>query len=129
MVSVMLRRSFYAAVAIALCAVEVSIALFMHDGIVRPFIGDSLAVMLVYCALRAATPVGARTAIAAALAIASTIEFGQLIGVLDLLGLRSNRVAMVVLGTGFDPMDFVAYGVGALCVAGVEYPRRGTIQA
>jgi len=113
----MMIRLPYAGAAIALFAIEASIALFVHDAVVRPFVGDSLAVILVYCALRAVTRLGVVPALLAALATAFAIEFGQLLGLLDLLGLRGNPVARVVLGTGFDPMDFVAYTAGALCVA------------
>jgi hypothetical protein len=113
-------RPAYAAATVALFAVETAIALFVHDAVVRPFVGDGLAVVLVYCALRAETPLGVRRAIAIALATAFAVEFGQLVGVLDVLGLRASRLAAVVLGTGFDPVDFVAYTVGALCVGAAE---------
>ncbi|WEJ98107.1 MAG: DUF2809 domain-containing protein [Candidatus Sphingomonas phytovorans] len=110
----------YALAAVALFAIEVVIALFVHDGIVRPFLGDSLAVILVYLGLRAVTPMETGPAILLALATAFAIEFGQLFGLLGALGLQANPVARVVLGTGFDPMDFVAYTAGALCAAGIE---------
>ena len=113
-------RPAYAAATVALFAVETAIALFVHDAVVRPFVGDGLAVVLVYCALRAVTPFGVPGAIAAALTTAFVIEFGQLIGLLDLLGLRTNRLAAVVLGTGFDPVDFAAYIAGASCAVATE---------
>ena len=37
---------------------EVVIALFVHDRIIRPYLGDSLAVVLVYLGGRAVTPLG-----------------------------------------------------------------------
>ncbi len=73
--------------------------------------------ILVYCGLRAVTPLGVCAGALAALATAFAIEFGQLFGLLDLLGLRGYPVARVVLGTGFDPIDFVAGAAGALGVA------------
>ncbi len=50
----------YAALTALLLAIEVVIALFVHDAIVRPYVGDALAVILVYTGLRAVTrlPVG-----------------------------------------------------------------------
>ena len=113
-------RPAYATAAVALLTVEIAIALFVHDAVVRPFIGDGLAVMLVYCALRAVTPLAMWVAVAGALATAFAIEFGQLVGVLDLLGLRANRLAAVLLGTGFDPVDFIAYTAGASGVVAAE---------
>ena len=46
----------YALAALVLFAVEVVIALFVRDAFVRPYLGDVLAVMLVYAVLRAVTP-------------------------------------------------------------------------
>ena len=38
--------------ALLLFIVEVMIALFVHDNFVRPYVGDYLVVMLIYCAVR-----------------------------------------------------------------------------
>jgi hypothetical protein len=113
-------RITYALAAAAVFAVEVLIALFVHDAFVRPFLGDTLAVILVYLALRAATPLGVPAAAASAVAIAFLIELGQYIGLLHMLGLAANPVARVVLGTGFDPRDFLAYLAGGIIVLGAE---------
>jgi hypothetical protein len=102
----------YAAAALVVFAVEVLIALFVRDSFVRPYLGDSLAVVLVYLALRARVV----PAVLVALWVAFAVEFGQLLGVLDLLGLRSNQVARVLLGTDFAVEDFPAYSAGALAV-------------
>ncbi len=106
-----------------LFAVEVIIALFVHDRFVRPYLGDVLAVVLVYCGLRALFALGPWPAAGIAFAVAAAIEFGQWFGLLDLLGLRGNAVARVVLGTGFDWKDFLAYGAGAALALIVEGRR------
>src|SRR4029079_5344553 len=38
--------------ALILFLVEVFIALYVHDGFIRPYVGDYLVVMLIYCAAR-----------------------------------------------------------------------------
>jgi hypothetical protein len=101
----------------------VLIALFVRDTLVRPYLGDTLAVALVYCGLRAVLPLRPGPAAVLAFAVAAAIEFGQYVDVLDMLGLRSNPIARVVLGTGFDPRDFIAYLAGALLAFGVEHLR------
>jgi hypothetical protein len=121
-------RPTYALAALAVFAVEVGIALFVHDKLVRPHLGDSLAVVLVYLALRAVTPLRVGAAAIAAFAIACAIEVGQFFDLVDLLGLGACHVARVVLGTGFDPADFLAYAAGALGVLAIERAR-GTYQA
>lgn len=106
-----------------LFAVEVLIALYMHDRFVRPYLGDVLAVILVYAGLRAVLRIEVGPAVAMALVIAFAVEFGQLIGILDMLGLRSNRIARIVLGSGFELKDLLAYLAGAAAVLLVERMR------
>ncbi|HEV7691022.1 MAG TPA: DUF2809 domain-containing protein [Hyphomonadaceae bacterium] len=116
-------RPGYGLAALVVFAVEVCIALFVHDGLIRPYIGDVLAVVLVYCALRAVTPMPLWPAIAVTLSIALAIELAQLLNLLDALGLRSNRIAATVLGGSFDWLDLVAYAAGAFAVVAVELTR------
>lgn len=116
-------RLIYLLVALVIFAIEVCIALFVHDAFIRPYIGDVLAVVLVYCAVRAATPISLWPAIAATLAVALAIELAQLFNLLDMIGLRSNRIAATVLGGSFDWLDLGAYIAGALAVVAVEQVR------
>ncbi|HVZ30512.1 MAG TPA: DUF2809 domain-containing protein [Asticcacaulis sp.] len=117
-------RIIYGLAAIAVFAVEVLIALFVHDQIIRPYVGDILAVVLVYLGLRVVTPWNATAALLAALLIAVLIEFGQYFHLLDLLGLSRNRIARVVLGGAFDLKDFVCYAVGGALVLAAETLRK-----
>lgn len=109
----------YAAAAAAL-VVEIGIALYLHDRIVRPYGGDALAVVLVYLALRAVTRLGTRRAVSMALAVAVVIECAQAVHALRWVGLEHDRLARVVLGGQFDLTDFAAYAVGAAAVPLVE---------
>jgi hypothetical protein len=104
----------HAVAAAVLLFVEIGIALFVRDRFVRPYLGDVLAVILVYCGLRAVLPLAPWQAAGLAFGVAAVIEFGQLIGILDLLGLRGNIIARTVLGSGFEWKDFLAYGAGAV---------------
>jgi hypothetical protein len=113
----------YALIALALLLIEVAIALFVRDRFVRPYLGDVLAVILVYAGLRASLRIDAIPAAAISFVIAAVIEFGQLFRVLDLLGLADNRVARTVLGYGFELKDFLAYAAGALIALAVERLR------
>ena len=113
----------YALATLGLFAVEVAIALFVHDRFVRPHVGDTLAVVLVYLALRAVTRLPRVGAVLVALAIACAVEFGQAFDLVDRLGLGGSALARCVFGTGFDPWDFLAYlaGAGIACLCD---PRR-----
>lgn len=109
-------RAAYAFAALAIFAIEVLVALFVRDNFIRPYVGDVLAVALVYTALRAATPLGLWPTIALTLAIAFAVELAQLFNLLDATGLRGSQVARIVLGGSFDPTDLVAYFAGAALV-------------
>lgn len=106
----------YGLAALAVFAIEVLIALFVRDAVVRPYVGDVLAVVLVYLGLRAVAPLKVMPAVMLALAIAVMVELGQLFHLLDALGLAHDRLARVVLGGVFDIKDLVCYGVGAACL-------------
>ncbi len=118
-------RPYYALATLVLLAIELCIALYMHDRIIRPYVGDMLAVVLVYLGLRTVTPLSVRTAVFAALAIAFAIEFGQYFHLVDRLGLSHNRIARMVLGTVFDVGDLGCYVAGAAVVWAVEATRDG----
>jgi hypothetical protein len=115
-----LSRRAYALAAAAVFAAELFIALCVHDSIVRPYVGDSLAVVLVYLALRAVTRLRVAAAAAAAFAVGVVVELGQLVGILAILRLEHSPVARMLLGTDFEAADFGAYAAGALAAIGGE---------
>lgn len=110
----------YALAAVAIFVTEIGIALYVHDALIRPYIGDSLAVILLYLALRAVTPLRVIPALAVTLMIAFAIEFGQMFHLIDGLGLRGNRIAGFILGGSFDVKDLACYVAGTLVALIVE---------
>lgn len=106
--------------ALALFAIEVVIAMFVQDRFVRPYLGDTIAVVLVYAAIRAVSPTGTLAATAIALFMAFAIELGQYFHILDLLGLADSELLRTVFGYGFEPADFIAYMAGAATVLVAE---------
>lgn len=120
-------RTGYALGAVAVFVTETGIALFVHDAMIRPYIGDSLAVILLYLALRAVTPLRVLPAVLVALGIAFAIEFGQMFHLIDALGLRGNRIAGFILGGYFDVKDLGCYFAGAFAALIVECLRKGKL--
>lgn len=113
-------RGPYAIAALILLAIEVMIALFVRDTFVRGYLGDVLAVMLVYAVLRTVTPLGVIAAVLVSLGIAFAIEIAQALDILGALGVRDNTLARVVFGGQFDWLDIAAYLAGGLVVFTVE---------
>lgn len=112
------RRYFLGA--IILFVTEVLIALYVHDTIIRPYIGDLLVVILIYCFVKAFlnTPV-IPTAIAVLL-FAFCIETAQYFNIVQVLGLEKYKIARVVIGTSFEWIDLLAYTTGIILVIVTE---------
>lgn len=114
--------------AILLFGIEVFIAVFVHDAFIRPYVGDFLAVIFLYCLLKSWWRASAGVVGVGALLLAYLVEAAQYMHVVAWLGLQQSRVARVVLGTHFEWIDMLAYTLGALVVVGVDRyrPRPGS---
>jgi hypothetical protein len=110
----------YFILAAILFITEVLIAIFVHDSIIRPYIGDLLVVILLYCLIQSFfdLPVGA-TAIGVLL-FSYTIELLQYFKIVKVLGLQHNTLAKVIIGTSFAWLDLVMYTLGIVLVLLVE---------
>ena len=113
-------RRAYAVAALIVFAIEICIALFVRDSFIRPYVGDVLAVILVYATLRAATPLNLGSSLIATVSIALAIEIAQAFDLPGKLGLGGNAVARIVLGGAFDLLDLVASASGAALIVGME---------
>ncbi|HEX5657236.1 MAG TPA: DUF2809 domain-containing protein [Polyangiales bacterium] len=112
----------YARAALLLLAIEVAIALWMHDAFVRPYIGDVLVVPLVYCVVMAVYRGRPNRVLVGVFAFACLVELTQLAHLADRLHLH-NRALRVILGTSFEWLDFIAYAAGALLTYAWERRR------
>ncbi len=113
-------RPGYALAALVIFVIEVLIALYVRDAFVRPYVGDILAVVLVYLGIRAVTALRVWPAVGWALAIAFAVEAAQALNLITALGLQDNALARTVLGTSFAWGDLAAYIAGAVVVLVVE---------
>lgn len=97
------------------------IAMFVHDHIVRPFIGDVLVVVWMYLFLKSfITMPWPRVAIGV-VSFACSIEILQYFRFVQRIGLEGNRLAEIVIGATFDPLDLVAYWIGFVLIGLGEY--------
>lgn len=110
----------YLLLTIIIFAIEVCIALFIKDTIVRPFVGDVLVVILIYCFFRIFLQVSVWKLAFGVLLFACAIEVLQYFDYVKLLRLENNRVISVILGRTFEWLDFAAYLTGFLIITGVE---------
>jgi hypothetical protein len=110
----------YFLLAALLFLTEVFIAAYLHDTIIRPYGGDFLVVILIYCFVKSFlnTPVIATSV--AVLLFYYLIETLQFFNVVDLLGLGKSTIARIVIGTSFAWTDLLAYTLGILLVLAIE---------
>lgn len=111
----MKKRLFYLLCFIVILAVEIFIGMYVRDAFVRPYLGDALVVVLIYCFVRIFIPRGIRWLPGYVFAFACFIEVMQYFRMVDVLGL-TNRVARIVLGATFDLKDILSYAAGCLFI-------------
>ena len=106
----------YFVLALLLFIVEVLIALYVHDSFYRPYFGDFLVVIFLYCFLKAFVKISVWRAAIIVLLFSFFVEFTQYLNLITLLGLQKSGLAKAVLGTSFSWEDLVCYTAGILCV-------------
>lgn len=99
---------------IILFAIEVFIAFFIHDDFIRPYIGDVLVTILVYCFLRIFIVHPVKLLPLYVFLFASCVEVSQYFNIAKVLGLQDNRIAEIILGSVFDMNDILCYLAGCI---------------
>lgn len=110
----------YFGVFILIFIVEVLIALYVHDNFVRPYLGDVLVVILIYCFLKSFLQLPVLKVSLFVLAFSFCIESLQFLNIVEKLGLEKSKLARTVIGTSFAWMDLLTYVLGIVFVLLVE---------
>jgi len=105
---------------IALFGVEVLIALYVRDPIIRPLFGDVLVVILMFFFLRSLLTAKTQWLALGTLAFAFAVEFAQYFRVIHHLGWQDNAIARTIMGSVFDGKDLVAYTIGVAIAAVID---------
>lgn len=110
--------------ALGLLLVELAIGWQLHDALIRPYGGDFLVVILLYCAGRSVVRAPAWVVALPVLLLAYAIEGAQYAGLLAWLGWQHSVLARLVLGYHFAWADMLAYSLGIGGVLAVERWRQ-----
>jgi hypothetical protein len=113
----------YFILTILLFLTEAAIAMYVHDDFIRPYFGDFLVVILLYCFVKSFVKVSVLVAASLVLVLSFGIEIAQYFDMVEKLGLQHSKIARVVLGNSFTWMDLLAYVLGILTVIGIETLR------
>ena len=110
----------YFVLTVLLFITEVCIALYVHDDFVRPYIGDVLVVILIYCFVKSFLNAPVIKTSIAVLLFAFGVEILQYLAIVEKLGLEKNKIARTVIGTSFEWGDILAYIAGIVIVIVLE---------
>ncbi|MCP9201255.1 DUF2809 domain-containing protein [Gramella sp. GC03-9] len=117
------RRLYYFTGFLLLFIIEVLIAIYVSDDFVRPYLGDFLVVIMIYCFLMWISRIAILKGLASVLIISFAVEFFQLINIVKVLQYQLPEIFFIILGSSFSFWDLLAYSLGILFIFGIEYFR------
>lgn len=92
---------------------EIYIAVCVKGGFVRHYLGDVLAVILLYALARAIFSVPPSNLPLKIFAFAAALEIAQYFGVVQILGIE-NKILKIMIGGTFDLTDLLCYAAGCI---------------
>lgn len=110
----------YLLLTILLLLTEIFIAVFISDRFIRPYFGDFLVVLLLYCSIRAFLNTTVTRAAMAVLIFVIIVEVTQYFHLIDYLGLQHSKMVGALIGGSFDCKDIIAYVCGTICILLIE---------
>lgn len=113
-------NGLYFALTVLIFVVEVLIAIYLHDGFIRPYVGDFLVVILLYCFVRSFLQAPVVPVALAVLAFSYLVETMQYFNLVKHLGLEHSRIANIVIGNYFTWSDILAYTIGVGFIVWIE---------
>ena len=90
------NRNYFLCAGILLIT-EFAIAIYAHDAIIRPYGGDFLVVILLYCIVHAFFNVNILPSVISVLFFAYAVETLQYFHFVNALGLGKNMVARIII--------------------------------
>jgi len=96
--------------------VEVIIALYINDKIIRPFVGDILVVIFIYYLIKAFLNIKPIYIAIFTLIFSFVVEILQYFNFVNMIGLGHNKAARIIIGTSFSWIDLLCYLIGFLCL-------------
>lgn len=118
---VQLNKRYFTPFLLVLVA-EIAIAIFYFHRFVRGFLGDVLVIPLMYYLLRSISSLKHKPTILLVLLIGFITEVFQWLSLIQHLKMNDSFTRLV-LGNTYDPLDLLAYVLGAILVLVIEKIR------
>jgi hypothetical protein len=129
MVTVSGFKKKYLLIAFCLFLVEISIAAFIHDKFIRPYVGDFLVVIMIYCFLKGFWKAPVWVVALSVVLFSFAIETLQYFKFINYLGLQNSKPAAIILGKSFHWLDLLAYILGIVLVFCFEKMRANKLSS
>ena len=110
----------YFVLTLILSLIEILIALFARDQVIRPYGGDLLVVILLYCLIKSVINYSVTLTALSVLMFSYLVETLQFFNVVNQIGLADSKIANILIGNSFSWFDILAYTLGILLVLGIE---------
>jgi hypothetical protein len=111
---------YYFGLTVILFIAEFFIGTYLHDAIIRPYGGDFLIVIFLYCLIKSFVQTPVNSTAFWVLIWAYVTETLQYFHFVDVLGWHDSKLANVILGNFFAWGDIIAYTLGIALVLVVE---------
>lgn len=117
----MKRRLIYFAISV-ICFIfcVLIVKLFAKNQFIRGFVGDIIIILLIYFFIKIFYNFHPIKLAIFILLLAFTTEFLQYLNLISILGLEQNMFAQLIIGSVFDPLDLIAYTIGAITVYALD---------
>jgi hypothetical protein len=102
----------YFSLTLLLFTIEIMIAKYVYDDFVRPYIGDMLVVILIYCFVKTFINTKLIPTAMLVLLFAYFIEALQYFKIVNILGLQQYKLARIIIGISFSWVDILMYTIG-----------------
>lgn len=99
---------------IVIFLIELFIAVFVHDRIIRPYIGDILVIVLMYTFIKTFIKNEIRLLPVYLFVFAAFVEGMQFFDIVKILGLENNKILSIIIGSTFDIKDILCYLAGSV---------------
>ncbi len=109
---------------IFLLLIEIGIARYVDDQVIRPYAGDYLVVILLYCLLRGLVKIRVLPAAVFVLGFSFLIETLQYFKLADRLGLAHGSISRILMGDYFSWIDIFTYTLGIITVLCFERSKQ-----
>ena len=114
------QRRLYLFIFLFLLFTEVIIALYVHDHIVRPYVGDILVCILICAFIRIFVLQRIRLLPLYVFLFSFAVEVGQYFDIVGLLQLESIPAMKIIIGSTFSFEDILCYAIGCLLFYAIE---------